>query len=87
VSEPNLQRSLVIQSSALFNYDENDMASIDWLKIYGVNAQKLDFYSTIQPAAFRHCDGIVTLHQPPENTNARPTPSAVIFFTCFLCIL
>ncbi len=78
----NLQRSLVIQSTALFNSDENDMASIDWLKIYGINAQKLDFYSTLQSAALRHCDGVVTLHKPPENINGKNdnTPAVNEFF-------
>lgn len=56
--ETNLQRSLIIQSSALFNHDENDMASIDWLKIYGVDAQKLDFFTVLQQAAFQKCDGM-----------------------------
>ena len=77
-SENSLQRSLIIQSSALFNNDENDMASIDWLKIYGVDAQKLDFFAVLQAAAFRHCDGIVTLYKPPETSNGtRETPPAV----------
>jgi hypothetical protein len=69
--ETNLQRSLVIQASALFNHDENYMTSIDWLKIYGVDAQKLDFYSVLKLAAFQHCDGIVTVHQPSNNTNGK----------------
>jgi hypothetical protein len=67
----NLQRSLVIQSSALFNNDENDMASIDWLKIYGIDAQKLDFFSALHSAAFKHCDGVVTLFKSPENVNGK----------------
>ena len=66
-TDNNLQRSLIIQSSALFNNEENNMASIDWLKIYGIQAQKLDFFSVLQSAAFRHCDGIVTLLKPPYN--------------------
>lgn len=56
--ENNLQRSLIIQSSALFNHDENDMASIEWLKIYGVDPQKLDFFSVLQQTAFQKCDGM-----------------------------
>jgi hypothetical protein len=81
----NLQRSLIIQSSALFNHDENDMASIDWLKIYGVQAQKLDFFSALQSAAFQHCDGVVTLHKPPENTNGKndTTPAVSECFISF----
>jgi hypothetical protein len=78
----SLQRSLVIQSSALFNNDENDLASIDWLKIYGIDAQKLDFHSALQAAAFKHCDGIVTLFKPPEYTNGKTNsiPAVRIFF-------
>jgi len=45
------------------------MASADWLKIYGIDAQKLDFFSVLQSAAFRHCDGVVTLLKPPENAD------------------
>ncbi|CAF3336880.1 unnamed protein product [Rotaria sp. Silwood1] len=70
-NDNNLQRSLVIQSSALFNNDEKDMASIDWLKIYGVDAQKLDFFSILQSAALRHCDGVVTLLKSPDNINRK----------------
>ncbi len=68
--ETNLQRSLVIQASALFNHDENDMASIDWLKIYGVDPQKLDFYSILKSAAIRHCDGVVGQQKSSDNTPA-----------------
>ncbi|CAF4564503.1 unnamed protein product, partial [Rotaria sp. Silwood2] len=70
-NENNLQRSLVIQSSALFNNDEKDMASIDWLKIYGIDAQKLDFFSVLQSAALRHCDGVVTLLKSPDGVNRK----------------
>jgi hypothetical protein len=45
------------------------MASADWLKIYGMDAQKLDFFSVLQSAAFRHCDGVVTLLKPPEDSD------------------
>jgi hypothetical protein len=64
-----MQRSLIVQSSALFSNEENDMASEDWLKIYGIDAQKLDYFSVLQSAAFRHCDGVVTLLKPPEDSN------------------
>lgn len=66
----SLQRSLVVQSSALFNNEENDMSSADWLQTYGIEAQKLDFFSVLQSAAFRHCDGVVTLLKPPNTSNA-----------------
>lgn len=59
-SENSLQRNLLIQSSALFNNDEKDMTSLDWLKIYGVKAQKLDYFSILQSVATQHCDGITT---------------------------
>lgn len=79
--ENNLQRSLIIQSSALFNNEENDMASIDWLKIYGIDAQKLDFFTVLQAVAFRHCDGVVTLYKAPETINGtREVPPAVRVF-------
>ena len=64
----NFQRSLIVQSSALFNNEENDMSSSDWLKAYGIEAQKLDFFSILQSAAFRHCDGVITLLKPPEDS-------------------
>ncbi|CAF0922263.1 unnamed protein product [Rotaria sordida] len=70
-NENNLQRSLVIQSSALFNNDEKDMASIDWLKIYGINAQKLDFFSVLQSAALQHCDGVVTSLKSTDSVNGK----------------
>ncbi|CAF4545963.1 unnamed protein product [Rotaria sp. Silwood1] len=65
----NFQRSLVVQSSALFNNEEKDMTSADWLKAYGIDAQKLDFFSILQAAAFRHCDGVVKLLKPPDNSD------------------
>ncbi|CAF1582905.1 unnamed protein product [Rotaria magnacalcarata] len=64
----NFQRSLVVQSSALFSNQENEMSSADWLKIHGIDAQKLDFFSVLQSAAFRHCDGVVTLLKPPADS-------------------
>ncbi len=67
--ENNFQRSMVVQSSALFGGEENDMASADWLKIFGIDAQKLDFFSVLQSAAFRHCDGVVTVLKPPLDSN------------------
>jgi hypothetical protein len=70
-NETSLQRSLIVQSSALFSNEENDMASIDWLKIYGIDPQKLDFFTILQSAAFRHCDGVVTLFKQPNATNGR----------------
>jgi hypothetical protein len=45
------------------------MSSSDWLKIYGIDAQKLDFFSVLQSAAFRHCDGVVTLLKPPGESD------------------
>ena len=63
----NQQRSLVIQSSALFNSDESELSSSEWLKAYGIDAQKLDVASVLQPAAFRHCDGVITTLNPPPD--------------------
>ncbi|CAF1389296.1 unnamed protein product [Adineta ricciae] len=63
----NRQRSLVIQSSALFNSDESELSSSEWLKAYGIDAQKLDVASVLQPAAFRHCDGVITTLNPPPD--------------------
>ncbi|UJR25800.1 hypothetical protein I4U23_007150 [Adineta vaga] len=63
----NRQHGLVIESSALFNTDESEMASSEWLKIYGIDAQKLDVTSVLQPTAFRHCDGVITTLKPPED--------------------
>lgn len=60
---------MIVQSSALFNSEENEMASIDWLKIYGMDAQKLDFFSVLQSAAFRHCDGVIKLLKPPGDSD------------------
>ncbi|CAF1439450.1 unnamed protein product [Rotaria magnacalcarata] len=70
-TENNLQRSLIVQSSALFNNDENDLASVDWLKIYGVQSQKLDFFSILQSVALRHCDGVITSFKQPEDSNRK----------------
>ena len=64
--EHNFQRSVIIQSSTLFNNEENDMTSADWLKLYGIDAQKLDFFSVLHAAAFRHCDGVVKVLKPPD---------------------
>lgn len=47
------------------------MASIDWLKIYGVNAQKLDFFSVLHSAASQHCDGGINSHKLSENINGK----------------
>ncbi|CAF1294902.1 unnamed protein product [Adineta ricciae] len=65
----NFQRSLVVPSSALFSSEENEMGSVNWLKIYGIDAQKLDFFSVLHAAAFRHCDGVVRVLKPPEDTD------------------
>jgi hypothetical protein len=45
------------------------MGSIEWLRIYGIDAQKLDFFSVLQSAAFRHCDGVVRVLKPPDDTD------------------
>jgi hypothetical protein len=47
------------------------MTSIDWLKIYGVNPQKLDFFSVLQSAALQHCNGGVNLHKSPADINGK----------------
>ncbi|UJR23110.1 hypothetical protein I4U23_026131 [Adineta vaga] len=67
--DTHFQRSVIIPSSTLFSNDENEMRSIDWLKISGIDAQKLDFFSVLQAAAFRHCDGVVKVLKPPENSD------------------
>jgi len=70
---------MVVQSSTLFNSnEENDMASADWLKIYGIDAQKLDFFSILQSAAFRHCDGVVTLLKPPEDSDEKTASTPAV---------
>ncbi|CAF4882206.1 unnamed protein product, partial [Rotaria socialis] len=80
-TENNLQRSLIVQSSALFNNDEKDLASVDWLKIYGVQSQKLDFFSVLQSVALRHCDGVITSLKQPEDSNRKTnyTPAEQLF--------
>jgi hypothetical protein len=75
---------LVVQSSTLFNNEENDMPSIDWLKIYGMDAQKLDFFSVLQSAAFRHCDGVVTLLKPPEDSPEKTDETPAVIHPLFL---
>ena len=65
--EQNFQKSVILQSSNLFSNDENEMTSADWLKAFGIDAQKLDFFSVLQAAAFRHCDGVVRVLKPPAN--------------------
>ncbi len=77
-NENNLQRSLIIQSSALFNNDENDMASMDWLKIYGVKAQKLDFFSALQSAALQHCNEVGNLQKSLDDINGKNDKSSVV---------
>lgn len=52
----------------MFSNEETDISSADWLKIHGIDAQKLDFFSVLHAAAFRHCDGVVTLLKPPGNS-------------------
>ncbi|CAF0845592.1 unnamed protein product, partial [Didymodactylos carnosus] len=69
----NFQRSLVSQSSA--NDLDGDMASLDWLKLYGLEAQKLDFFSVLHSAAFRHCDGVVTVLKPPNDKENSHMPT------------
>jgi hypothetical protein len=73
---------MIVQSSTLFNNEENDMPSADWLKIYGIDAQKLDFFSVLQSAAFRHCDGVVTLLKPPDDSPDKTdkTPAVIHLF-------
>ena len=59
------------------------MGSVSWLKIYGIDAQKLDFFSILQAAAFRHCDGVVRVLKPPEDTDevtdSTPAVCLIIF--------
>jgi len=76
--DTNMQHSLIVQSSALFNNEENEMASEDWLKIYGIDAQKLDYFSVLQSAAFRHCDGVVTLLKPPEDSDEKTASTPAV---------
>lgn len=80
--ENNFQRSMIVQSSALFSGEETDMTSADWLKIFGIDAQKLDFFSILQSAAFRHCDGVVTLLKPPGDSDdvTAETPAVSFIF-------
>lgn len=66
--ENNFQKSLIVQSSALFNAEDNEMSSNEWLKLYGIDTQKLDFFSVLQSAAFRHCDGVIKLLKPPNES-------------------
>lgn len=76
--EQNFQRSVILQSSTLFGNEETEMTSADWLKTYGIDAQKLDFFSVLTSAAFRHCDGVVTVLRPPlDNEDTSESTPAV----------
>mgnify|MGYP007031383411 FL=1 len=80
--ENNFQKSLIVQSSALFNAEDGEMSSNEWLKIYVIDTQKLDFFSVLQSAAFRHCDGVITLLKPPnDSTDLTAETPAVSYFS------
>ena len=79
--ENNFQRSMIVQSSALFSGEESDMTSADWLKIFGIDAQKLDFFSVLQSAAFLHCDGVITLLKPPGDSDDVTAETPAVSFT------
>ncbi|CAF4057996.1 unnamed protein product [Adineta steineri] len=87
--DKNIQRGLVVPSATLFNNEENDMTSAEWLKNFGIDAQKLDFFSVLQSAAFKHCDGVVKVLKPPndsdqvtDNTPANPQDKLINAIYC-----
>ncbi|XP_074651656.1 von Willebrand factor A domain-containing protein 3B-like [Tubulanus polymorphus] len=48
---------------------EQYMASKEWLETHGIKAKKLGFYDVLGGVAFKHCDGIVGLKDPPARTD------------------
>ncbi|CAH8543954.1 unnamed protein product [Schistosoma curassoni] len=45
------------------------MSSKEWLSIYGLKAQHLDFYDLLVSVSFKHCDGVVNVLKPPLNVS------------------
>lgn len=46
---------------------EHTWDSTQWLKKYGLKAQKLSFYDVLADCSFRHVDGIVDIKVKPDN--------------------
>ncbi|CAH8502485.1 unnamed protein product [Schistosoma turkestanicum] len=67
-SESN-QLSLVPNDFAFDRKREECMSSKEWLSIYGLKAQHLDFYDLLASVSFKHCDGVVNVLKPPLNDN------------------
>jgi hypothetical protein len=44
----------------------------------------LDFFSVLQSAAFRHCDGVVTLLKPPEDSPEKTDETPAVIHPLFL---
>jgi hypothetical protein len=78
--EQTNELNLVMHSTALLNNNDACLSSNDWLKTAGIDAKKLDFFSVLQAAAFRHCDGIVNIPERPNgNENNQHSRSAVSY--------
>jgi hypothetical protein len=45
--------------------DEEYLSTVEWLKIYGLAAKKLQLFDVLSHVAFRHCDGVVDIKQAP----------------------
>lgn len=59
-----------ITSSCEFGWKREEyMSSKEWLSIYGLKAQHLDFYDLLVSVSFKHCDGVVNVLKPPLNVS------------------
>ena len=46
--------------------NDNYLSSEQWLKKYGINASKLDFYTFLANHVFKHCNGVVDIKTEPN---------------------
>ncbi|XP_071991810.1 von Willebrand factor A domain-containing protein 3B isoform X2 [Engystomops pustulosus] len=61
-SEDEKNISIMVEKTS-----EDSVSSKEWLKKFGLKAQKLQFYDALADCAFRHSDGVVDIKTKPED--------------------
>ena len=48
------------------------LSSVDWLKRYGINARRLNFYEFLKHLIFKHADGVIEICYAPIERKKPP---------------
>ncbi|KAM3936128.1 von Willebrand factor A domain-containing protein 3B [Leptodactylus fuscus] len=65
-SEDEKKSSIMVEETS-----EDCVSSKEWLKKFGLKAEKLLFYDALSDCAFRHSDGVVDIKTKPENESVQ----------------